>query len=859
MSDEAARWQRVKQVFAVARQQRGRARDEYLASACEGDADLRGEVESLLGHDDALETDFLAPPHPGLVAPLVARDIHDDVDGRLVGPWRLTGHIADGGMGTVYRARRADDAYDQTVAVKVIRAGLESEGALHRFARERQALAALEHPNIARLIDGGTTADGVPYVVMEYVDGRPIDRYCDDARLTIAQRLMLYRDVCLAVAYAHSHLIVHRDIKPDNILVSTDGLVKLVDFGVAKLLDEDDGRQTRHTTRAMTPAFASPEQMAGRGVTTATDIYSLGVVLYELLCGRRPHGTSGTGERDVESVMRGDDARPPSTGVEDGPPDRRPPAPGPGPRTEDAAAARATTAAGLRRALEGDLDAIVAKALRHDPRERYATADALAEDLRRHAVGLPVSARKGTTRYRVGKFLRRHALGATAAALCVLALVGGLGATWWQARIAAHERDRARVEAAKASRVVEFLTAMLRSANPYEQGRDVKVVDLLESAKGEVDRDLANEPEVQASVLGALGTTYLGLGLFDEAEPLLRRALDLRKASAATDAAGLWRAQNDLAYLLQSKGDLTAADPLQTEALALATRVFPPDSANLATAFNHLGSLRQKQGRAEEAEQLQRAGLDIRRRLGADSPNLADSLNDLAVVLGTTGRLAEAKPLHEEAVAVSKRLHGRNHPDVAGTLISLAFVTSALGDVAGADPLYREAVDIRRTLLGETHPEYAAALYLYAANLRDEGRYDEALRTIRQVLALRGKTLPDGHYIVSSSLQEEGVTLLALHRPADAEAPLTESRALRRRALPEGHWARATADSSLGECYTALGRYADAERLLAPAYKGLVEKLGPAHTNTKLARRRLEALYTKWGKPEMARQFAGVE
>ena len=814
-------------------------------------------MESLLEHDAAETTGFLASSPVATLVGRVASEWPGAGEGQIIGAWRISARIAEGGMGTVFRAVRHDHDYGQVAALKVIRAGLETPDAVRRFARERQALAALEHANIARLIDGGTTADGRPFVVMEFVDGQPLDTYCDTARLTIAQRVALFLEVCLAVSYAHRHLVVHRDLKPENILVRADGQVKLVDFGIAKLLDQDDGALTVHGTRMMTPSYASPEQIAGHRVTTASDIYSLGVVLYELLCGRRPHTPPGSTERDIESVLRGDEARAASTVVQAPASTGTAPLPD-GHPSETIASRRGTSANGLRRLLSGDLDAILSKALRHEPHQRYASADALAEDLRRHGEGLTVAARRGTTRYRVGTFVRRHTMGVAAGALLVLSLVGGLGATWWQSTIAARERDRARLEADKATEVVGFLTSMLRSANPAEQGRDVKVVTLLDAAKARLDKDLSNEPEVQAAVRAAMGTTYLGLGLFEEAEPLLRHALEDRRASSAVSPADLWQTQNDLALLLHSKGDLAAADPLQTGALELARRTFPPDHPSLAVAYTNLGSLRQKQGRYEEAERLQRAALDIRRATGQGSSELATSLNNLAVTLGTQGRYADARPLHEEAVAVSRRLHGRNHPDVASTLVALAFVTGMAGDPGGADALYREAIDIRRMVLGETHPEYAWALYLHASNLREQGKLDEAIVEIRRVLALRGRTLPDAHPVTSSALQELGLSLVAAGRAAEAEGPLTESRDLRRRYLPEGHWARSSADSVLGECLTALRRYAEAERLLKPSYAALSAKLGDEHTTTKLARGRLASLYVKWGRPADARPYVAA-
>ncbi|HMB91641.1 MAG TPA: serine/threonine-protein kinase, partial [Rhodothermales bacterium] len=430
------RWQQVKDLFLDVLDQPQNQRVTYLRAACDGDDDLRQHVEALLDGQQAPPTILEQSAAEALVL------TEDPLFDTHLGPYRLIRLLGRGGMGSVYLAERDDGQFEQTVAIKVVRRGLDTEDILSRFRYERQILAALDHPHIAALYDGGMTHDSRPYFVMEYVDGEPITAYCDRKRLSTNQRLALFRTVCRAVQHAHQNLIIHRDLKPSNILVTEEGTVKLLDFGIAKLLGEETDHTVPHTRtglRLMTPEYAAPEQVLCKAITTATDSYQLGVLLYELLTGLRPYQITQRVQQEIERVILEEEPTRPSTAL----------------ALADTAAiasqARSTTQDRLRRRLTGDLDTIVLKALAKEPERRYNTVEQLAEDVRRHMAGLPVLAQPNAISYRMRKFIQRHRLGVAAATLVSLAVLLGMTGTLWQAQVAAAERDRAQAEAEKAT------------------------------------------------------------------------------------------------------------------------------------------------------------------------------------------------------------------------------------------------------------------------------------------------------------------------------------------------------------------------------------------------------------------------
>ena len=538
------RWQDVKALLDEALEVAQEERTAFLEAMAGSDPDLVREVQALL----ALETQI----GRFIERPVVRLGRHgDDADrvGQRLGPYRLAREIGRGGMGTVYLAERADEEFDRRVAVKVLKRGLDTDEVVRRFRTERQILAGLDHPNIARLLDGGTTDDGLPYLVMEHVDGRPIDVFCREEQLDVEQRLELFLAVCSAVELAHRNLVVHRDLKPSNILVTADGVPKLLDFGIAKLLDPQDaeGMMTVAGWRFLTPEYASPEQVSGAPVTTATDVYSLGVVLYQLLADRRPYELAERSVEGLAQVLSAGDPPPPSRVA-------------PAPRAAH---------------LAGDLDNIALMALRREAERRYGTVEQLADDLRRHLRGLPVRAVPDTVGYRVGKFVRRHRWGVAAAAAFVSLLLA-FGA------VSLVLMQRAQVEARRAEAVTDFLVQdVFANADPDQQlGPDAKVTDLVKLGREGLENDLQQDPAIRATLLHALGSVASKLGQLDEADAMLQEALDLRTKLFGPDDLKVAETKNELAGVALGRRSPEAAETaerLTREALAIQRQAPPGD------------------------------------------------------------------------------------------------------------------------------------------------------------------------------------------------------------------------------------------------------------------------------------------
>ena len=732
--------------------------------------------------------------------------------GRQIGPYRVVREIGAGGMGQVFLAARADDQYRKRVAIKLILAGRESDEMLRHFRRERQVLAALDHPNIAKLLDGGTTPEGSPYLVMDFVEGVPIDRYTATRRLAVEECLRLFLSVCSAVSHAHRNLIVHRDIKPGNILVTQDGTPKLLDFGLAKLLNPDLARETATGPRlAFTPAYASPEQVRGDPVTTATDVYSLGVVLYELLTGRSPYRVRTAGSAEIlRAVCEQDPERPSAAvtrrGTDGGTPTGEPPAPDAG-RMSHAAGQGAR---GLHRNLRGDLDAVLLMALRKEPHRRYLSVDAFADDIRRYLERRPVAARKGTFSYRTGKFVRRHWAGATAAILVLAALIaGGALSTYGLVRAREAEREAHR-EAAKAKAINDFLQSTLFSAHPsLGGGRQMTVVDALAAAVRKIDTAFPDQPEIRAAVETTIGRTYLDLGLYAEAEPLLRRALTTRREVLGPRHADVGESLYNLGGLAFKKGDHDAAKARYEEALGL-----------------------------------------FRSLLGEDAMEVAQTMNDLAMVL-EEGRADYdgARPLLERALAIKRAQLGERHRDVAQAINNLGMLHYRKGDLDEAERLFREALAVNRDLLGADHVEVASGLNNLALVLRDKGSYDGAAELFEQALAIDRRVLGEGAPQVGNGLNNLGSTLMKAGRAAEAEKVFRQALEIHRKSLSPGHFQIATTENLLGGALTALKRFPEAEPLLTASYTAIRAQFGPDHPRTRAAQKRIVQLYEAWGRP----------
>lgn len=831
-----ARLTELQQAFEQALERPPGERAGFLASLAEGDARLVEAVRSLLAAHESTGSALQSP-----VSADALRSLAPDVDplvGSRVGPYEISRLVGAGGMGTVYEATRADDQYRTRVAIKVLSRHATSESTVQRFRRERQILADLHHPHIASLLDGGVTSDGQPWFAMQYVDGEPLTRWCDARRVPIARRLELLQQVCGAVQYAHENLVIHRDLKPGNIMVTTDGAVKLLDFGIAKLMPEGaaghpgDLPVTRVGARAYTPDYASPEQLTGMPVGTRADVYALGVVLYELLAGRRPFDLRGRSAADIERTVRDVEPQRPSAAMVPG----------------RAAALAERTDERARQRIEGDLDAITLKALRKEPERRYASPDEMAADLRNYLTGRPVEARPESTVYRVGKLIRRRRAEAAAIALAVLAVVAGLVGVTLQARAAERERDRA-------AEVTSFLTTMLGAASPESFGRDVRVREVLDSAAVRADR-LSGRPAFEAEVRGIIGGTYLALGEFQVAEAQFRRALDALGRAEPAGGRATATMLSRLSMAREFQGHYAAADTVLRTATALFDRHgYASDRAHI----DHLdarGRILARLGAMADAEPFFARAVELQRRIvPPDDSSLANLYANLGLVTSELGRNAAAETLFIEAVTAAKRAHGEVHPLVAAILSPLASVQERAGRYPQADSTFRAAIAMRRTLLGEEHPDYAWTMFNYADHLLLVKRYPEAAEWSRRVLALRGRSLQDAHPAVATAMSILGRALGRMDSLAAGERWLRESLALRKSVLPPGHFLVPSAESILGEHLVLARRFGEAEPLLLGSERLLVASRGETAPIVQDARGRIVRLYEAWGKPDEAARW----
>ncbi len=788
---DSAQWARITDVLAELTETAGTDRVARLVRLRDAEPALFPVLDELLSAYETGGDRFeRGPPIAGIGA-----DAPADEAGAIIGPYRLIRRVGAGGMGEVYEAVRADGDFAKRVALKLVRASAVAAAA-DQFRRERRILARLDHRHIAALLDGGVTADGRLYYAMEFVEGGPITEVCRAKQATVADRVGLIRQVCTGLDYAHRNLVVHRDLKPANIFVAADGTVKLLDFGIAKVIEDAAAEETRPGDYLLTPAYASPEQRRGEPATTASDVYSVGLVLYELLTDARPARPAGLDGAPV--------ALPPPSQVN---PSRA-------------------------RELRGDLDTIVATALREGPERRYPSAMALGDDLARWAAGLPIAARPESWSYRLGKFARRHRAASVAAGLALAAAIAGVAATLRQSAVARVERDRARLEARKSARVTSFIEGVLRSADPRGEGRETTVAEALDSAAARAARELRDEPEVLAAVQSSIGLSYLGLGRLEPAERLLTTALALRRGLGSAGAAELPKALSDLARVRSEQGELVAAESLFRAALAGE----PRDSAVLGSILNDLGDVLQYRGDLAEAEATHRRALATRERiLDSLHPDLAASYHNLSVVLTQRGDAVEGERLEREALRRVEIALGPGHPDVATALSALAYLVEERGDLTQADSLYRRVLTIRKGSLGEEHPEYLGALNRYGYLQLELGRPDSALHLAARVLRHRGGGLPDAHPMVASTLVLIGRAELARDRPDRAARPLEEAIRLRRASLPPDHWLISAAESFLADCWDRLGRHREALALAEQAHAGLVAGRGPDHSLTRRA------------------------
>ncbi len=740
----------VKSLYAEASELPLSARAAFLDVACDGDARLRSEVEALLHAGDESE-DFLTPPTR--TEAYGSEFGEERLPHSRIGPYEIDRRLGAGGMGTVYLAERVDGQVRTNVAVKIVKRGMDTEQILLRFANERQALAELHHPNIASFLDAGVTDDGLPYIIMEYIDGVRIDRHCALHRLDVRARLRLFLQVCESVSHAHRNLFIHRDLKPSNILITDEGEPKLLDFGLAKVLTPGVHDQTRRMTsteqRFLTPDYASPEQILGEHMTTTSDVYSLGVLLYKLLTGRPPRRFRDQPTHEIQRIMR--ETLPPApsslvttVGTESNTVESD--------RFEDFLEGLPASEASherLSRVLRGDLDNILLKAIHPDPLRRYAGVDQLRDDIARHLDGLPVLARKDTIAYRAGKFIKRHrSMVATAAVVGVL-LIGGATAVVWQANVARIASEREVKAQLKEYALQQTLLSILYTADP-SGAEPVGAIDtLFNRFSARVDRGLSAEPEVDAELLEQFGRVYYSHGRYREASAILQRAVGIRQTiPGGNNNPAMASALHLLGTVMIDAGEYEASENALRAALTIRRRLFGVNDNRVAGVLDNLVELLARQGRYEEGQELFHEAEAIysetlefydlhlleqslkvaRIMLGRGDLEIAQAVHDetlrevneklgdsdefhvgllllQAGILRERGELEASAAMHRDVVRRLLVMHeDRTHPDLAEAYASLGLTESRMGETEAAIGHFDRALEMQRLLFGPNHP-----------------------------------------------------------------------------------------------------------------------------------------------------------
>jgi non-specific serine/threonine protein kinase/serine/threonine-protein kinase len=890
---------RAKRIIERALDLAGAARERCIEDGCEGDPALRARVMALLVAVEKDDTFLSAPTTDG------SSQEHPDGQrapgervGDCIGDYKLLESIGEGGFGTVYMAEQVRPVR-RRVALKIIKLGMDTRGIVARFEQERQALALMDHPNVAKVLDAGATHTGRPYFAMELVKGRPITAFCDEHALTIPERLALFAQVCRAVQHAHTKGVIHRDIKPANVLVSEqDGRPqsKIIDFGIAKAMQHPLTDKTIFTEFRQfvgTPEYMSPEQAAGSlDIDTRSDVYALGVLLYEMLAGVTPldgKRLRSAAYGEMQRIIREVEPSPPSTRLAQ---ERE--------TLGSIAATRRIEPRRLGSLLRGELDWIVMRALDKDRARRYDTAGALATDVERYLAGNPVEAAPASVAYRLRKFVHRNRGPVLAGSLVLAALVAGLTAALWQADLASRERDIAKQATEKAEearmraeRAAAFQASQLRGLNPAEMGTAIRE-DILRAARAAMDRaglpasesqenlarletllgsvnftDLAlrtldrqvferaqttlasefgDQPVLKAALLLTLSDTMRELGLVKEAERPLVEGLAIRRRELGDDHEETITAISAMGVLLRALSRLDQAEPLYREALERARRTLGPEHDQTVIAVNNLGLLLYTRGKLAEAEVLVREGVELRRRLnGPEADSTLKAQSNLGLVQFGQGKLVEAEANFRATLAVYRKSKGPDHPDTLILANNLGSVYKTQGRLEEAEPLLREVLDKRRALRGNDHPDTLAAMVNLSVLLREAKRFADAEPLVLEALETRRRKLGSDNLHTLEATYNLGLLRLAQGRSEDAIAPLQETFAGRKARLGAGHAGTTIARFELSKALTGAGRFPEAERLLLESR----EVMEGAHPGAgRSADRALADLYTAWDKAE---------
>ncbi len=855
---EPERWKKIEELYQAAMAQPAEKRADILREACPGDPELRAEVAALL-EAAGRASSFLegspvtSGPTEGAPGPTHAM-FPDEIAGSVIGRYHLLQKIGEGGMGEVWLAEQKEPVR-RRVALKLVKAGMNSREVIARFESERQALALMDHPAIAKVFDAGSTAEGAPYFVMEYVAGVPITNYCDHHRLNTRERLDLFVRVCEGVQHAHQKAIIHRDLKPSNILViNVDGRAapKIIDFGVAKALTQKltaDTMFTRVGALLGTPQYMSPEQAdsSGEDIDTRTDVYSLGIILYELLAGAPPLDMRRIAFDEFLRRLREEEPSKPSTKI----------------RTQDAAAStalahkRQTEPLTLAREIRGDLDSITLKALEKERSRRYGSPSDLAADIGRHLNNEAVLAVPPSAAYRARKFARRYRVALATAGAFLLVLLAAAGISIWQSIRATRQRDRADAAAASAQAVNDFLqNDLLAQAGASSQAGpgakpdpDLKVRTALDRAAARIAGKFDRQPEVEAAIRDTIGETYTDLGLYPEARKQLERALDLYRRVLGAENPKTLKTMSRLGATAALQGKYPEAEALFSRTLGIQRRMLGPEHPDTLSSMNSLASSYYYQGKFAEAEALFRQTLELQTRvLGLANPETLASMNGLASSSERLGKFAEAEALHRQTLENRRRVLGPEHPRTLASMNNLGLDDFKQGKLAEAEAVWGQTLEMRRRVLGPQHPDTLQSMNNLATLYGQEGKYAQAEVLFSQNLEIKRSVLGPQHPDTLYSAANLAVAYQLQGKYAQAEALFKQTLEMQRRTLgPEHPWTIQTL-ASIASMYQRQGKYDAAEKFAAETLAAQRHLSGSENPDTMDAAADLALAYQSQGK-----------
>ncbi len=846
-------WAEIKTIFFKAIELDGKERDVYLNDVCRT-PELKKEILTLIFAHDKSENfleDSIIPYEP-------ITDNSNLFIGKTFGKYKIDKLIARGGMGLVYLGLR-DDEVKQKAAVKIINPGVSSSTVIKRFQAERQTLANLNHPNISRLLDGGITDDGIQFLVMEYIDGIPIDIYCDENKLSIKDRLNLFLKVAAVVQYAHQNLVVHRDLKPTNILITKDGEPKLLDFGIAKILSPEGERLETVTQRGMwnlTPDYASPEQIKGETITTSSDVYSLGIVLYKLLTGHSPYKIKSAFHSDISKIITQSEPTKPSEIIfktianesEEEKSEINP---------QTISVTREGSIDKLHKKLIGDLDNIVSMAIRKEVSRRYSSVEHFAEDIKRYLSYRPVMAHQDSLVYRTKKFLRRNKTIVIPVSIIFVLINLGLAGVLWQGFIAAKERDIAKLEAEKSNRIKSFLLEMISSPDPLKDGSEVKVIEVIQKASDKLKVELADHPQIEAEIRTMLANTYQNLGVYDSAETELLKADLITKKVFGNKSVETAGSLKSLALIYHYKGDYEKAEKYFKESLSLLKSIETTPSFQTALILDAYGTFVADQGDMEKSEMLTEEALEIAESIkGSEDQEVAIIKNNLATSYHTLNKLDKAEKLYNESLRVFRKHFGNYHLRVSSSLNNLAFIYIYKEDHQKALPLLKESLEIKRTILGENHPDLIQSYSNVGSTYFNLIKYDSAEIFIKKSIDVGLKNYDSENISLSRTYMWYGRLLDGMKNFKKSVFYLEKSYLIRKRELGEKNKLVLSCQSLLGQTYLNSGNYSEAEHHLIESYNGLKAVTKNESESVQKTLEFIVALYTKLGEKNKADSYS---